>query len=95
MEAQLPTGLKRLWRAEDRAGRPVEKLHETDFLGRVRYWSTLPDDAEAKRAVYAVFGTLQRALGSRTGQDGEAGDVFSVLPKDLKRLWVEAAERPA
>ena len=95
VEAQLPTGLKRLWRAEDRAGRPVEKLHETDFLGRVRYWSALPDDAEAKRAVHAVFGTLQRALGSRTGQDGEAGDVFSVLPKDLKRLWVEAAERPA
>ena len=95
VEAQLPTGLKRLWRAEDRAGRPVEKLHETDFLGRVRSWAVLPDDAEAKRAVHAVFGTLQRALGSRTGREGEAGDVLSVLPKDLKRLWLEAAERPA
>lgn len=93
VEAQLPTGLKRLWRAEDRRG-PVEKLHLTDFLGRVRQWATLPDDAEAVRAVHAVFGALQHALGSTTGQEGEAGHVMSVLPKDLKRLWLEAAERP-
>jgi uncharacterized protein (DUF2267 family) len=93
VEAQLPTGLKRLWRSEDRAGRPVEKLHEADFLGRVRYRAALPDDAEAKRAVQAVFATLQRALGSPSGQEGEAWDVFSVLPKDLKHLWLEAAER--
>jgi uncharacterized protein (DUF2267 family) len=92
VEAQLPTGLKRLWRAEDRRG-AVEKLHVTDFLGRVREWAVLPDDAEARRAVHAVFAALQHALGSPTGQAGEASHVLSVLPKDLKRLWLEAAER--
>jgi uncharacterized protein (DUF2267 family) len=92
VEAQLPTGLKRLWRAEDRRG-AVEKLHVTDFLGRVREWAVLPDDAEARRAVHAVFAALQHALGSPTGQEGEASHVLSVLPKDLKRLWLEAAER--
>ena len=94
LEAQLPTGLKRLWRAEDRQGRPVEKLHAEDFLGRVRYWAALPDEAEARRAVSAVFAALQRALGSPTGKEGEAWDVLSVLPKDLKLLWLDA-QRPA
>jgi len=94
LEAQLPTGLKRLWRAEDRHSRPVEKLHATDFVGRVRQWAGLPDDAEALRAVHAVFGTLQHALGSPTGMEGEAWDVLSVLPKDLKRIWLEAAAHP-
>jgi uncharacterized protein (DUF2267 family) len=53
----------------------------------------LPDDAEAERAVRAVFGALQRLLGSRTGREGEAWDVFSQLPKDLKQLWLDAADR--
>ena len=48
LQAQLPTGLKRLWRAEDRDGRPVEKLHAEDFIGRVRHWAALPDEAEAR-----------------------------------------------
>lgn len=94
LEAQLPTGLKRLWRAEDRQGRPVEKMHVEDFLGRVRYWAALPDEAEARRAVSAVFAALQHALGSPTGREGEAWDVLSVLPKDLKFLWLEA-QRPS
>jgi hypothetical protein len=51
----------------------------------------LPDDGEAERAVKAVFGTLQRLLGSPTGKEGEAWDVFSVLPKDLKMLWLSSA----
>jgi hypothetical protein len=34
---------------------------------------------------------LQRLLGSTTGMEGEAWDIFSQLPKDLKRLWLEAA----
>ena len=93
LAAQLPTGLKRLWREEDRRGRPVEKLHEADFIGRVRQWTGLPDDTEARRGVCAVFAVLQHALGSPTGKEGEAWDVLSVLPKDMKRLWLEAAER--
>jgi uncharacterized protein (DUF2267 family) len=95
LQAQLPTGLKRLWRAEDRAGRPVEKLHVEDFIGRVRQWAALPDEAEARRAVAAVFAALQHALGSATGKEGEAWDVLSVLPKDLKQLWLEAGSRQA
>jgi uncharacterized protein (DUF2267 family) len=96
LAAQLPTELKRLWREDDRRGRPVEKLHASDFIGRVRRWAGRPDDIEARRGVCAVFATLQHALGSPTGREGEAWDVLSVLPKDLKHLWLEAAEhRPA
>lgn len=92
--AQLPTGLKRLWRESDRSGRPVEKIHEQEFVGRVRHFTGLPDDREAERAVRAVFAALQRLLGSPTGKEGEAWDVLSVLPKDLKMLWLSAGERP-
>jgi uncharacterized protein (DUF2267 family) len=70
-------------------------MHAEDFLGRVRYWAALPDEAEARRAVRAVFATLQHALGSPTGKEGEAWDVLSVLPKDLKFLWLEAAAPPS
>jgi uncharacterized protein (DUF2267 family) len=93
--AQLPSGLKRLWREADRAGGPLEKIHEQEFVGRVRHFAGLPDDREAERAVRAVFATLQRLLGSRSGMEGEAWDVFSVLPKDLKMLWLSAGERGA
>src|SRR3990172_8310447 len=95
VEPQRPTGLKRLWRESDRAGQPVEKTHEQEFVGRVRYFATLPDDREAERAVRAVFAALQRLLGSPTGKEGEAWDVFSVLPKDLKMLWLSAGEHQA
>jgi uncharacterized protein (DUF2267 family) len=90
--AQLPTGLKRLWRAEGRAGWPAEKVHEAEFVERVRHFAVLPDDREAERAVRAVFAVLQRLLGSPTGTEGEAWDVFSVLPKDLKMLWLAAGQ---
>jgi uncharacterized protein (DUF2267 family) len=90
--AQLPTGLKKLWRDGDRLGQPVDKTHEREFVGRVRYFAVLPDDREAERGVRAVFAALQRLLGSPTGMEGEAWDVFSVLPKDLKKFWVSAAE---
>jgi hypothetical protein len=43
--------------------------------------------------VHAVFGTLQRLLGSPSGTEGEAWDVFSVLPGDLKRIWLDSARR--
>jgi uncharacterized protein (DUF2267 family)/CBS domain-containing protein len=88
--SQLPTNLKRLWLEQERPDRDVVKMHEQEFLGRVRQWAGLPDDAEAERAVRAVFAALQRLLGSPTGREGEAWDVFSVLPKDLKMLWLAA-----
>lgn len=90
--AQLPSGLKRLWHESDRGERPVERIHEREFVGRVRQLAALPDDREAERAVRAVFAALQRLLGSPTGMEGEAWDVFSVLPKDLKMLWLASGE---
>lgn len=60
----------------------------------MRYFAGLPDDAEAERAVRAVFGALQHSLGSPTGREGEAWDIFSQLPKDLKTLWLDAAAAP-
>jgi uncharacterized protein (DUF2267 family) len=92
--AQLPVGLKRLWRESERPRGPVDKIHRPEFVGRIRHFASLPDDREAERAVRAVFAALQRALGSPTGQEGEAWDVLSVLPKDLKKLWL-SAEGPA
>jgi len=56
----------------------------------VRVAADVPDDAEAERAVRAVFATLQHALGSKDGMQGEAWDVFSQLPKGLKQLWLSA-----
>jgi uncharacterized protein (DUF2267 family) len=55
----------------------------------------LPDEAVAERAVIAVFATLQELLGSPTGMEGEAWDVMSQLPKDLKKLWISARQRAA
>ena len=91
--AQLPTGLKRLWEQDEDPDRAVTKTHRQEFIGRVRQRAALADDREAERAVVAVFGALQRLLGSPSGTEGEAGDVFSQLPKDLKELWLEASAR--
>jgi CBS domain-containing protein len=93
--AQLPAPLKRLWLDQERKDRPVRRVHKEEFLGRVRRRAGLADDVEAERTVRAVFNGLQRALGSVTGKEGEAWDIFSQLPKDLKRLWLEASEKTA
>ena len=93
--AQLPTKLKRFWQEGDRPNRHVEKTHKEEFLGRVRRSAALPDTAEAERAVTAVFSALQMLLGSPTGREGEAWDVFSQLPRDLKMLWLAAGEQNA
>jgi uncharacterized protein (DUF2267 family) len=92
VESQLSTGLKRLWRVGD-VGRDANHVRRIEFLGRVRHRAVLADDAEAERAVRAVFACLQRALGSSTGREGEAWDVLSQLPKDLKYLWLDASVR--
>lgn len=90
--AQLPSQIREMW--EQDFGRLDEpsRLGRAEFLGRVRQWAGLPDEREAERATHAVFKTLQLALGSPTGTEGEAWDIFSVLRKDIKRLWLEAAE---
>ena len=93
--AQLSKPLKATWLSLDKPGRAVRKIHESQFVGEVRRIAVLPDDAEAERAVLAVFAALQTALGSPTGREGEARDVFSQLPKDLKRLWLAAGQSGA
>jgi len=95
VDAQLPGGLKPLWEFLDRPGRHVRKLRELQFVGEVRLIASLPDEVEAERAVVAVFATLQELLGSPTGMEGEAWDVMSQLPKDLKKLWLSAHQRVA
>jgi uncharacterized protein (DUF2267 family) len=90
--AQLPSGLKHLWQETHAGEHGVEKIHAPEFVGRVRRAAGLPDDQEAEHAVRAVFAALQRLLGSPTGKEGEAWDVFSVLPKDLKALWLAAGQ---
>ena len=91
--AQLPSALKHFWREQERSDRQVERTHVSDFVARIREWAALADDDEADRAVRVVFRELQKLLGSSTGMEGEAWDVFSQLPKDLKKLWVASAAR--
>lgn len=90
--AQLPTPLKRLWQVGERPGRPVQRTHKPEFVATVRAETGLSTDADAERVVLAVFAVLQRLLGSGTGAEGEARDVLSQLPKDLKTLWVTAQQ---
>ena len=93
--SQLPSDLQVLWLENERIDRGVRKTHETEFVARVRYYASLADSGAAERGVRAVFATLQEALGSPTGIEGEAWDIFSQLPKDLKKLWLSAHEAHA
>lgn len=89
--AQMPAGLKRLWMASEFPGRKVDRIHKAEFVRRVSEHAAIAED-EAAHAVRVVFGALQTLLKSPTGQEGEAWDIFSVLPKDLKSVWLEAAQ---
>ena len=82
---------KRLWAAGERREQPPSRVRRDEFVGRVRQRAVLPDDAEAERAVRAVFAQLQALLGSATGREGEAWDIYSQLPKDLKTLWLDSS----
>jgi uncharacterized protein (DUF2267 family) len=77
---------------EARLGVPKDEAEKVtkDFIRYVAEKSDLPED-RANRAVMAVFRALQLALKAPTGQEGEAWDVLSQLPKDLKRVWLAAA----
>jgi uncharacterized protein (DUF2267 family) len=90
--SQLPTALRRMW-YEGAPPTDAASFDRNEFVGHVRRYAALPDDAEAERAVRAVFATLQRALGSPDAMHGEAWDVFSQLPKSLKQLWLDADRR--
>ncbi len=88
--AQMPTGLRRLWLASESPGREVRRIHKSEFIREVSERAEI-QEAEASHAVKVVFQTLQGLFQSPTGQEGEAWDIFSQLPKDLKKLWMEAA----
>lgn len=91
--AQLPASLKMIWLSFDYAGRAVRRVHEYQFLEEVRRMVGLEDESRAEEAVICVFSVLQEALGSPSGREGEARHVFSQLPKDLKELWLTAAQQ--
>jgi uncharacterized protein (DUF2267 family) len=93
--AQLPPTLRALWEKGDRPERTVASTQLPDFLAHVRTRAKLAEGTTAERAVKIVFAALQDLLGGRRGLQGEAWDVFSQLPKGLKRLWIEAGESSA
>lgn len=86
--AQLPTDLKAVWREGEVLDREPLKLHRDEFLERVRGEMSLPSRREARWMTLAVFAALKEQLSP-----GEAEDVLTQLPKDLKELWAEAQVR--
>ncbi len=90
LAAQLPGELKAMWHAFDAPGRGVRRTHKAEFVRHVAETAEVPEDV-ASHAVMAVFKGVQLLLHSPTGQEGEAWDVFSQLPKDLKRVWTAAS----
>ena len=93
--AQLPKRLKMMWMSLESPNRKVHRVKGEQFIWEVRRMAGLTDDEEAERAVSAIFAALQKLLGSPTGQEGEAWDVMSQLPKDLKKLWAGAQRQQA
>lgn len=86
----MPGELKSRWRAFDIRGREVRRTHREQFVRHLAAAAEI-DELQAGKALLATFRALQIQLGSTTGQEGEAWDIFSRLPKDLKRLWNKAA----
>ena len=93
--AQLPTSLKMLWLSFDYPGRRVRRVHEYQLITEVQRMLGLEDKIRAEEAVICVFSVLQKALGSRTGREGEARHVFSQLPSGLKEMWLTSSEENA
>ena len=93
LAAQLPGQFKAQWHAFDVPGREVRRTHKKDFVRHIAEVAEI-DEFQAGRALMAAFKALQLLLKSPTGQEGEAWDVFSQLPKDLKRVWLAAASVP-
>ncbi|HYB92403.1 MAG TPA: DUF2267 domain-containing protein [Candidatus Binataceae bacterium] len=90
LAAQLPGALKRMWHSLDAPWRDVRRTHERDFIRHIADTVEI-DEAKAHKSLMAAFKALQMLLGSPSGQEGVAWDVFSQLPKDLKRIWLTSA----
>lgn len=87
--SQLPTAWKELWDSGswwEKMGsrmRGMNKLNRDEFVARVRMH--IPNDVPAEQAVRAVFHALKEQISP-----GEAADVSSQLPEDLRTLWKAA-----
>lgn len=88
--AQMPQNLKRMWMADETQDRKVKRIHKSEFVREVSERAEI-QEAEASHAVKVVFRGLQNVFRSPTGQEGEAWDIYSQLPKDLKQIWIEAS----
>ncbi len=93
LAAQLPGDFKRMWHSLDAPGREVRRTHERDFIRHIADTVEI-DEYKAEQSLMATFKALQTMLKSPSGQEGEAWDVFSQLPKDLKRVWLSSAAMP-
>jgi hypothetical protein len=85
--AQLPAELKRLWTSDERPARRPLKLHRREFYDRVKRAADLRTLHKAEVATDAVFAVLKKQLSP-----GEADDILTQLPRDLKYVWVHAFE---
>ena len=83
--AQLPAELKRLWAADDRSAPRALKLHRREFYDRIKRAADLPTLRKAELVTDAVFAALKEQLS-----EGEADDILTQLPRDLKHVWVHA-----
>jgi uncharacterized protein (DUF2267 family) len=83
--AQLPRPLKLLWWQGEAEGRKPLKMHRRAFYARVQLEAALASERETRHAVHAVFGALKAQLSP-----GEAEDILTQLPKDLKQVWEDA-----
>lgn len=90
LAAQLPGDFKARWHAFDLAGHEVRRTHKRDFVRHIAAVAEI-NETTAARCLMATFKTLQLLLKSPTGEEGEAWDVLSQLPKDLKKTWLAAA----
>ena len=91
LATQLPGDFKARWHSFDAPGRDVRRTHRDDFVRHIAAAAEI-DQTQAGKALLATFKPLQMLLGSPTGQEGEAWSVFSQLPKDLKRSWLQATQ---
>ncbi len=83
--AQLPRELKTVWLDGEIPGRKPVKMHRREFYERVKKDAGLKSTREARYLAIAVFAALKEQLSP-----GEAEDVRSQLPRDLKEIWEDA-----
>jgi uncharacterized protein (DUF2267 family) len=74
-----------MWMTDDRRDRKPLKLHRREFYDRVKRQADLATVRKAELVTDAVFAALKEQLSK-----GEADDILTQLPRDLKAVWVHA-----